>query len=163
MAGGVAFVRSCRLSPGPAFPGTRADAVFSGPQVRDTCRRVDAGISSGRSDTVAVMARKTVTTTDYTDDLDGSPASATIRFGFDGGSYEIDLNKTNARAFGKALKPYVDAGRKVRPRPKASSRGKPAATHDLAAIRDWAKNAGYDVSDRGRVATAVIEAFEAAH
>src|SRR5664279_3072647 len=120
----------------------------------DTCRRVDAGISSGRSDTVAVMARKTVTTTDYTDDLDGSPASATIRFGFDGGSYEIDLNKTNARALGKALKPYVDAGRKVRPRPKTSSHGK-SAKHDLAAIRDWAKNSGYDVSDRGRVATAV--------
>src|SRR5664279_1632990 len=129
----------------------------------DTCRRVDAVISSGRSDTVAVMARKTVTTTDYTDDLDGSPASATIRFGFDGGSYEIDLNETNARAFGKALKPYVDAGRKVRPRPKVSTRGKSAAKHDLAAIRDWAKTAGYDVNDRGRVAATVIEAFEAAH
>ena len=33
------------------------------------------------------------------DDLDGGPASETVRFGLGGVQYEIDLNKKNAQAF----------------------------------------------------------------
>jgi hypothetical protein len=108
------------------------------------------------------MAKKTVTTTEYTDDLDGGKAEGTIHFGFDGISYEIDLSKANARAFEKAMAVYVGHARKVRPaRTKAAAAVKPK--HDLAAIREWAKNAGYEVSDRGRIAAAVVEAYEAAN
>jgi hypothetical protein len=57
------------------------------------------------------MAKSTVVY--LTDDLDGSEANETITFGFDGKTYEIDLNKKNAAALRKALKPYVDAGRSV--------------------------------------------------
>jgi len=32
-----------------------------------------------------------------------------------------------------------------------------------AAIRAWARQNGHDVSDRGRIAKAVVEAFQAAH
>ena len=32
-----------------------------------------------------------------------------------------------------------------------------------AAVRDWARSNGYDVSARGRIPTAVQEAFDAAH
>lgn len=107
------------------------------------------------------MAKKTVTTTEYTDDLDGGKAEGTIRFGFDGNSYEIDLSRANTRAFEKTMALYVGHARKVRStRAKASSAAK--GKHDLSAVREWAKNAGYDVSDRGRVAAAVIEAYEAA-
>jgi hypothetical protein len=31
------------------------------------------------------------------------------------------------------------------------------------AIRDWARQNGYELSDRGRIPATVIEAFEAAH
>jgi len=108
------------------------------------------------------MAKKTVTTTEYTDDIDGGKAEGTVTFGFDGVSYEIDLSKANARAFEKAMALYIGHARKVRGgRTKAptASKGK----HDLSAIREWAKEAGYDVSDRGRVAAAVVEAYQAAH
>jgi hypothetical protein len=109
------------------------------------------------------MAKQVITTTEYTDDIDGSNASGTISFSWENVQYEIDLSKANARAFDKAVKPYIDASRKVRgSRGKASNR-KPGAKHDLAAVRSWAKSAGYDVSQRGRVATAVIEAYEAAN
>jgi hypothetical protein len=114
------------------------------------------------------MAKTTVTTTEYTDDIDGSNAAGTITFGFDGANYEIDLSKANARAFEKAIKPYVDAGRKVRASrgkasTKAAGRSRVNAKHDLPSIRSWAKTNGYDVSDRGRVSAAVLEAFHAAH
>lgn len=111
------------------------------------------------------MAKKTVTMTEYTDDLDGGKADGTITFSFNGTNYEIDLSKSNARAFEKALKPYVDAARKVRAtrgRGRSGSRGSgPKA--DLTAVRDWARENGYTVSERGRLAASVLEAYEAAH
>lgn len=55
------------------------------------------------------MAQSTVVY--LTDDIDGSDADETIKFGLDGKTYEIDLNKKHASALRKAFKPYVDAGR----------------------------------------------------
>lgn len=84
------------------------------------------------------MAKRVITTTEYTDDLNGLKAEGTVTFAFDGTSYEIDLNKKNRTAFEKALKPYVDAARKVRAtrgQTKASRVGKRS---DLAEIRAWA-------------------------
>jgi len=42
------------------------------------------------------------------DDLTGGPANQTVRFAFDGTGYEIDLNATNAAAFGQQLAPYIE-------------------------------------------------------
>jgi hypothetical protein len=44
------------------------------------------------------MAKKVETIVTLTDDLDGSKADRTLAFGYDGGSYEIDLSKKNATA-----------------------------------------------------------------
>lgn len=110
------------------------------------------------------MAKRIVTETTYTDDLDGSTASGTITFAYEGTNYEIDLSKRNAAAFEKAVRPYVDAARKVRnSRTKASTRSGSGSGHDLAAVRAWASENGYDVSERGRVAAAVLDAYDAAH
>jgi hypothetical protein len=48
------------------------------------------------------------------DDLDGSEASETIRFGLDGSQYEIDLNNDNAKEFRKTLERYASAGRRIK-------------------------------------------------
>jgi hypothetical protein len=108
------------------------------------------------------MAKQIVTETHYTDDLDGSTAVGTIQFGFEGIDYEIDLSRANTKAFEKAMALYVGHARKVR-----STRGRSKATRssgrDLAAIRAWASSNGYEVSERGRIAGAVIEAYDAAH
>lgn len=111
------------------------------------------------------MARQTITTTTYTDDLDGSKAEGTISFGFEGVNYEIDLSKPNARAFERAMSLYVGHARKVR-NSRSRANGRRAASsngHDSAAVREWAKSNGYDVSHRGRVASAVVDAYDAAH
>jgi hypothetical protein len=41
--------------------------------------------------------------TSFIDDLDGSPAEGTVRFGLDGTGYEIDLNTAHAQALRAAL------------------------------------------------------------
>ncbi len=43
------------------------------------------------------------------DDLDGGPAVETVRFGFGGAEYEIDLSKKNAAAFRKKMTPFPRA------------------------------------------------------
>jgi hypothetical protein len=47
------------------------------------------------------------------DDLDGSQADGTDRFGLDGTGYEIDLNAGHARALRDALSRYVQAARRA--------------------------------------------------
>lgn len=109
------------------------------------------------------MAKQTVVTEILVDDLDGSAGDRTVNFMWDGTSYEIELSRRNAAAFEKAIRPYVDAARRVR-----SSRGRrPAGSarshkRDLGAIREWAAKNGYEVSSRGRIAFSVIEAYDAA-
>ena len=108
------------------------------------------------------MAKQVVTTTEYTDDLSGGKADRTVAFGFEGQSYEIDLSRSNSRALEKALAPYVGAARKVRVTHTKVAR--PIKTkRDVSVVREWAKSNGYEVSDRGRVASALIDAYDAAH
>lgn len=91
------------------------------------------------------MAQSTIVY--LTDDLDGSDAEETIRFALDDKSYEIDLNKKNAAALRRALKPYVEAGRsagrRAGPRRRSAS-GSPTLFSQLDAeekehFRKWAK------------------------
>lgn len=109
------------------------------------------------------MAKKIVTQTTYTDDLDGSTAAGTVRFGFDGANYEIDLSKSNARAFERTMAVYVGHARKVHTTGSRSTGRRAAASHDLADVRAWAASNGYQVSSRGRIAAEVTDAYHAAH
>lgn len=98
-----------------------------------------------------------------TDDLDGSEAAQTVRFGWLGADYEIDLNDKNFAAFEKAIGKYVTVARKTGGGAKARSvRRAGGAKADLAAVRAWARENGYEVSDRGRVSSTVMDAYHAA-
>ena len=46
------------------------------------------------------------------DDLDGGPADETLRFGFGGAEYEIDLGAKNA-AFRQQISPCIEHARKA--------------------------------------------------
>ena len=50
----------------------------------------------------------------FIDDLDGSEAEGTVRFGLDGAEYEIDLNAGHAQALRDTLARYVQAARRSR-------------------------------------------------
>jgi hypothetical protein len=61
------------------------------------------------------IAKRTVTTTHYIDDLDGSKAEGTVTFAHESVTYEIDLSKANKKALTAAIMPYVAAARTVKP------------------------------------------------
>lgn len=108
--------------------------------------------------------KKTIVTTEFTDDIDGGKASGTVRFAYDGVEMEIDLSSRNKNAMEKALKPYIDAGRKVRTaRSKRTTTSSSSGRRtDLSLIRDWANDNGMAVSSRGRIAADVVAAYDAA-
>jgi hypothetical protein len=114
----------------------------------------------------------------FVDDLDGSDAAGTVSFGLDGRTYEIDLSDDNAAKLRDSLASFVAAARKRggsrrssatpsrAPRAQkmtAVTKSQGLDRDQTAAIRAWARQNGHEVSDRGRIAKAVVEAFQAAH
>jgi hypothetical protein len=97
------------------------------------------------------------------DDLDGSEASETVSFGLDGAQYDIDLSKKNADALRKALAPYVAGGRRSRPKGRGRAGSSRSSGPSPSEIRAWARENGWSVPDRGRVASEVRAAYDAAH
>lgn len=102
------------------------------------------------------------------DDLDGGDAEETVKFALDGIQYEIDLSKSNADKLRELFAPYVGAGSKVARGGVVvggrAARGRGGAVADREqnkAIRDWAKKAGKDISDRGRIPQDVVDEFHA--
>lgn len=97
------------------------------------------------------------------DDLDGGPADDTVTFTLDGKDYEIDLSTTNAEKLREALRPFTEAGRKTtRGAGARSTRTRSSGSDpDTAKIRAWAKETGYEVSDRGRIHQTVKDAYYA--
>lgn len=101
------------------------------------------------------------------DDLDGSDADETIDFGLDGVTYQIDLSGENAEELRDALAQYVEHARREggRKRTNTRSTAKPQvrpATVDREqnqAIRAWARKNGYQVSDRGRIPSEIVDAY----
>lgn len=106
------------------------------------------------------MAQQTTVT--LTDDLDGTKAAETVRFGLDGRSYEIDLNKRNAAALRKALAEFTAAARRVRgARPAGKAAAAPGPDRvDARAVREWAAANGITVSARGRIPADVLSRYE---
>jgi hypothetical protein len=112
------------------------------------------------------MAQKVETR--LVDDLDGSTAVETVSFMVEGREYEIDLSAENAARLRDGLAEFVAAGRRT-----GGSRGRVAAAapatgskraamdrEQAAAVRDWARANGFEVSDRGRISSTVLAAYE---
>ncbi|SDC33726.1 histone-like nucleoid-structuring protein Lsr2 [Actinokineospora iranica] len=114
------------------------------------------------------MAQRTIV--ELVDDLDGSVSDdiSTVSFGLDGAQYEIDLTAANAELLRKTLDDFTAAARRVGGRIKRAAHT-PAPNPDARskeqtkAIRDWARQNDYDISERGRIPATIIEAFEEAH
>ena len=124
------------------------------------------------------MARQT--TVILIDDLDGTEAGESLDFGLDGVEYEIDLNDEHAGTLRDRLAPFVASARRVGSRRRATSSkttptlpsnsrtssarraGSAPATVDREqnkAIREWAARHGHPLGARGRIPSAVSEAF----
>ncbi|GAA2029009.1 Lsr2 family protein [Pseudokineococcus marinus] len=106
------------------------------------------------------------------DDVEGGEADETVTFALDGVSYEIDLTSERAAQLRDALAPWVGHARKAggrssgggarRSTRSSGSSSSSAGGVDTAAVREWARENGHTVSERGRISGAVLEAYKAA-
>lgn len=102
-----------------------------------------------------------------TDDIDGTLITSedegrAVQFMIDGVTYSIDLTSAHIDELKESLRPFIAAARKQPQISRSKSRG--ARPHrdkeQLDAIRRWARGAGHEVSDRGRIPVHVEEAYE---
>ena len=96
------------------------------------------------------------------DDLDGGEAAGTVRFGLDGAEYEIDLSAAHSEELRKGLERYLAHARRAGGAAKGAARSRRGGAVDTARVREWAKEQGIDVKDRGRVPPDVVEQYQRA-
>ncbi len=95
------------------------------------------------------------------DDIDGSNAVETVRFGLDGVEWEIDLSERNANRLRNSLSDFTSHGRKVgghRRRKAANS----STEFDPKAVRKWAEANGIEVNSRGRIPAELVDRYKSA-
>ena len=101
----------------------------------------------------------------FVDDLDGSASEdvATVQFGLDGVTYEIDLLDANAEKLRGVLAAYVASGRRTGGRVKRGTRpagGTGSSTNGEAGlIRAWASANGIELAARGRIPAHVTQSY----
>lgn len=101
------------------------------------------------------------------DDLDEGAAEETVSFSLDGSSYEIDLSAKNAAKLRNSMAEYVAHARRAsrggsRPATAGTSRrGRPARgdREQTHAIREWARNNGHKIGEKGRIPAHILEAY----
>ncbi|WP_205620873.1 Lsr2 dimerization domain-containing protein, partial [Intrasporangium chromatireducens] len=109
------------------------------------------------------------------DDFDGKTLNADtkpIHVTMGSESWDLYLSSKNAQALRKAIDPFVKTADTAT---AASTRARSAKTRarrsiattapkrDLESIRQWARANDVEVKDRGRIAQAVIDQYDAAH
>ena len=104
------------------------------------------------------MARKVLV--ELADDLDGTPATQTIRFGFQGVEYELDLNDENAAEMTHWLENYISHARRVGGHKRGGVGAATAGSGvDAKAIRQWANEQGLQISARGRIPSQLVQRY----
>ncbi len=107
------------------------------------------------------MAQKVQTL--FIDDIDGGDAEGTVRFALDGTDYEIDLSAAHTAELHQALNAYIRHARKAGGTARRSPRSRSAAQAlDSHKVREWAKENGFDIKERGRVPADVVDKYKAA-
>mgnify|MGYP001296163206 CR=1 FL=1 len=97
------------------------------------------------------------------DDLDGSEADVTIRFGYEGQDYEIDLNSDHAAEMRDKIAGYAAHARTIRAHRPGRAPTRTAASRQYSAqMRAWATEHGFAIKERGRVPVEVVQAYEEA-
>lgn len=100
------------------------------------------------------------------DDLNGGEATETIEFGLDGVTYEVDLSDSNAAKLREDISQWIGIARRSGGRRQTRRGGRGGSSgprEDLGAVREWGRQNGFKVSDRGRVSRELQDAYAAAH
>lgn len=127
------------------------------------------------------MARttKTIYTCDLHDGDEVTEEVAEVSFAFDGSTYEIDLCTDHRNEMEEAFATYVGAARRGNRTGSSAARrttrttgggggggsrsGAASDREQVQRIREWARENGHKVSERGRLSSSVLEGYRAAH
>ena len=107
------------------------------------------------------MAREVITQVRVTDDLDGSEGADTIRFGYQGKSYEIDLSPKNAEKYDKIFQTLIASARRTGASPTVARSSKTERDFNIVELREWAGKKKIELPVRGRIPLAIVEQFKA--
>lgn len=110
------------------------------------------------------MAQKTVVTVVCDLPHDGEiEGTESVSFAFDGNAYEIDLCEPHSKELREKVGAFADHARRAsaggRRRKARSGPGRERSSE----IREWARQRGHKVSERGRIPASIIAEYEAAH
>lgn len=113
------------------------------------------------------MAKQTTIT--LVSDLSGEVATESVRFGYQGKDYEIDLTSDEAAELISVLSHHAKAGRTTGShgtkyyKPGVEGRAPRVRTAaqmgQSQAVREWARGRGMSVSDRGRIPAHITKAY----
>ena len=98
----------------------------------------------------------------FIDDIDGGEAAGTVRFAVDGVEYEIDLSIEHTDELHTALGKYIDHARKVGGTRRVARGRRGASVIDTHKVREWAKEQGIEIKDRGRVPANIVAQYREA-
>jgi hypothetical protein len=110
------------------------------------------------------MAQKTVVTVvcdlPHHGEVEGTES---VSFAFDGNAYEIDLCEPHSKELREKIGAFADHARRA----TAGSRRRKGRTgpgrERSSEIREWARQRGHKVSERGRIPGNIIAEYEASH
>src|ERR1700710_2723977 len=98
------------------------------------------------------MAQRTIV--HLVDDVSGDDADETVAFSLDGQSYEIDLSADNATRLRESLAEFVASARKSNAPARGGRRSSTPtrrSSNGTGDVRSWARENGFQVSERGRI------------
>ena len=87
----------------------------------------------------------------HDDEIDGSQADETVRFGLDGEAFELNLSKAHAEELRRSLEPYVKTARKTGSKRNGRRLGSAAIDKDQGRSETGPSKHGMKVSDSGRI------------
>jgi hypothetical protein len=99
---------------------------------------------------------------DYDDKEIPDGQHQSLAFGLDGQEYEIDLCKKHSDRFGEIVGKFAEHARRQSLKGGTAKRKRRTVANRQrsAEIRAWAKGAGIEVSDRGRIPGSILADFE---
>ena len=110
------------------------------------------------------MAQRTVVTVVCDLPHDGEvEGSESVSFAFDGAAYEIDLCGAHSKELREKIGVFADHARRGTTASRRR-RGRAGPGRERSSeIREWARQHGHKVSERGRIPGNIIAEYEAAH
>lgn len=117
------------------------------------------------------MGQKVILTCDLHND--NTEATETVQFSVGRDTYELELCDKHLTDFDDKLAPFVTSGRHVSGGRSSTAARKSAVAGrrqgkgrrtapksvDVVSVRAWARENGYDVSSRGRIPGAILDAY----